>query len=353
DEAAIPRLSPGESTNGVIEYYADEDSVIQIILDPNDRVYEEFEGADNEYSLYSSGEVIPNWDQDLDGLPDTLEIEGWDVIVIQSRSQFESVVTSLQLEEPALPPIAQRYVTSSIYSSDSDSDGLSDLQEFLASSDPWDADTDDDGLIDSEDPEPTIVELTAPTVELLSLVIGRPGYEHSSFSSGFGDYYTVQFRVSDPNLQSVLLEKVTYSLFSNEPSSTEILSLQPIDSESGLYQAVYKSPLIMGYEVNIRAADYFGNEVVAPIALEDSFGRDATAIIASFLLPFVETIAAPGLGIVMGAWASICDIWDGLVLLRELLLSGEIRGLIANLTIMAEDFITLLISDTWEAISSL
>jgi hypothetical protein len=91
DEAAIPRLSPGESTNGVIEYYADEDSVIQIILDPNDRVYEEFEGADNEYSLYSSGEVIPNWDQDLDGLDDTLEIEGWDVIVIQSRSQSESL----------------------------------------------------------------------------------------------------------------------------------------------------------------------------------------------------------------------------------------------------------------------
>lgn len=40
-------------------------------------------------------------------------------------------------------------------SEDSDADGLNNLQEYQADTDPFDADTDDDGINDSQDPNPT------------------------------------------------------------------------------------------------------------------------------------------------------------------------------------------------------
>lgn len=80
-------------------------------------------------------------DPDGDGLTDSQETTGWEIIV--DRNGFGLLADASLLE--------RRIVTSDPNVFDSDNDGLSDNEEFIARSDPRLADTDGDGLSDLEE----------------------------------------------------------------------------------------------------------------------------------------------------------------------------------------------------------
>ncbi|MBI2077701.1 MAG: hypothetical protein HYT80_04920 [Euryarchaeota archaeon] len=81
-------------------------------------------------------------DADVDGIPDAVELEGWNVTV--RRTVAACFSGELQPEEI-------REVRSNELLIDTDADGVGDYEEFQLRSDPNDNDTDDDGLTDAEE----------------------------------------------------------------------------------------------------------------------------------------------------------------------------------------------------------
>lgn len=83
-------------------------------------------------------------DSDTDGLPDEVEIAGWELIV--TRTVFPCFG-----EAAPDPDVEVLHVTSNELRQDTDADGVSDFDEFFARGNPTLADTDGDGLGDAEE----------------------------------------------------------------------------------------------------------------------------------------------------------------------------------------------------------
>ncbi len=86
-----------------------------------------------------------SWDTDYDNLDDFIEINGWEAKYIDTAGEHTIKVTS----NPWL--------------SDTDADGLSDHQEYMARTHPRSVDTDGDGLNDIDEPDLWINPLKADT----------------------------------------------------------------------------------------------------------------------------------------------------------------------------------------------
>lgn len=80
-------------------------------------------------------------DSDGDGISDTDELAGWEIVVDE---QGFGLAAGADL-------VTRRLVTSNPQKADTDDDGLTDLQEFTERSDPRRPDTDGDGLTDAEE----------------------------------------------------------------------------------------------------------------------------------------------------------------------------------------------------------
>lgn len=86
-------------------------------------------------------------DSDGDGIPNTVEFEGWQIYVAPLTASPSGIGNQLQRDKPVL-----KSVSSSIFYDDTDGDGLCDWQEHgQASTDPDNADTDNDGLGDRDE----------------------------------------------------------------------------------------------------------------------------------------------------------------------------------------------------------
>ncbi len=96
-------------------------------------------------------------DNDLDGLPNGVEIDGWFLGFTDATGQLQCLTDSgtMVVNDEFNPPSECRIVTSDPYEPDSDFDGLPDLLEYLIRSDPRSADTDNDGLLDYDEFSPT------------------------------------------------------------------------------------------------------------------------------------------------------------------------------------------------------
>ncbi len=95
-------------------------------------------------------------DNDLDGLVNIEEINGWFVGFTNRNGTFCRTALGtfvLVIDEFAPPPECQ-FVFSDRFEPDTDFDGLPDLLERLIRSDPNDADTDGDGLLDLDEFDP-------------------------------------------------------------------------------------------------------------------------------------------------------------------------------------------------------
>lgn len=101
-------------------------------------------------------------DSDGDGLPDKSEIDGWEVItedgfklltktIVYSDPEIKDTDGDGLLVENCRKEIRTYTVNSSVYSQDSDNDGLSDNEEYRIKSDPLNKDTDGDGLSDKDE----------------------------------------------------------------------------------------------------------------------------------------------------------------------------------------------------------
>lgn len=104
-------------------------------------------------------------DNDLDGLPNGVETDGWFVGYVtynisiddQGRTIRTPVLKCLTqtgdmtVTDEFNPPSQCRMVTADPFEPDSDFDGLPDLLEYLLRSDPTTADTDGDGLLDYDE----------------------------------------------------------------------------------------------------------------------------------------------------------------------------------------------------------
>jgi hypothetical protein len=95
-------------------------------------------------------------DNDLDGLPNGVEIAGWFVGYTDAAGNLQCVTDTgyLTVTDPYNPPAACQVVTSDPFEPDTDFDGLPDLLEKLLRSDPRSADTDGDGLPDYDEFDP-------------------------------------------------------------------------------------------------------------------------------------------------------------------------------------------------------
>lgn len=97
----------------------------------------------NSDSELSSCPTVTAGDDDLDGLADSEETAGWEIIV--DRNGFGLLADAILLERRTV------FSDPSLY--DTDADGLSDREEYLARTDPSRSDTDGDGLTDKEEIE--------------------------------------------------------------------------------------------------------------------------------------------------------------------------------------------------------
>ena len=91
-----------------------------------------------------SGTRTTEPDIDTDGLPDSVETEGWNVTL---RRTVVACFSGLVQDEEV------RWVRSNELLIDTDADGVGDYEEFQLRSDPNDNDTDDDGLTDAQEVE--------------------------------------------------------------------------------------------------------------------------------------------------------------------------------------------------------
>jgi hypothetical protein len=330
----IPTLDSDEFEIGQIPVEMGDNSVLTMIVDSDDIIMESVEGAGNELSIHSDGELVFNNDVDGDGLSDDVELQGWEVVVVPSRAHLEGLVASLESGNFYIDPyVTTRQVTSSTSSIDSDGDGVSDLDEYLAATDPRNADTDGDGLSDLDEfggVEATVVELQSPTIELLSLTEGVP----SSGTSGRGgsSWHTLEFRVTDPNLQSVqVVKRVEH--FGGLWTSVDIVSMEPIDIDNGLYRAIYRAPALAGYQVFVVAVDAYGNEAELSVVEDPSLFGYVTNGILNVLadIPLLGEQGALGAGILLGAWQFVKEIFQGLGALGAFVISLIGEGFIEKI----------------------
>jgi hypothetical protein len=339
---SIPALEMMEAHFSSVTIVSGADSIISMTVDYSNNVFETMEGAANELSLYAEAVETINNDQDADGISDDTEIFGWEVNVVRHRSQFEGLLSTFASGSLDINPYLDTYwVTSSPSYFDTDGDGVSDWQEYDDSTDPRNSDTDGDGLNDLIDDDPLVVELQAPVVELISLEQNQPQSSGTTGARWGADWYTLVFRVSDPNLQSPphLLKRVD-GLFSDTIS---LIPLETVDAERGIYRAHYLSPNISGYEVVVFASDTFGNEielaVVNQTGLVDAFVT--TVLDAATNIPFISTNTAPFFGVAFGVYQFISEIGEGLVFLLDFItdFSMEIFSKIWSVVLQVKDFI--------------
>jgi len=339
---SIPVLEPMDSHYGSVELVAEEDSIITMIVDFSNNVFEAMEGSANELSMSAEAGVTYNNDQDGDGISDDTEGYGWEVNVIRHRSQFEGLLDTFASGSIDIDPYLDVYwVTSSPFLFDTDGDGVSDGQEYDDSTDPRNPDTDGDGLNDLIDDDPLVVELQAPVVELISLEQNQPQSSGTTGARWGADWYTLVFRVSDPNLQSPphLLKRVD-GLFSDTIS---LIPLETVDAERGIYRAHYQSPLISGYEVVVFASDTFGNEIELAVVNQSGLIEIfiTTVLDAATNIPFISTYTAPFLGVAFGLYQFISEIVDGLVFLWDFItgFTMEVFSKIWSVVLQVKDFI--------------
>lgn len=108
------------------------------VTDVKDLAGNQIVGPDREnpyqVTFFGTGGAGAQVDSDGDGLSDAAEQAGWTVRVVQADGT-----------------VVSRQVTSDPFQSDTDGDGVTDLEESIAGTDPRSADTDNDGLSDFQE----------------------------------------------------------------------------------------------------------------------------------------------------------------------------------------------------------
>jgi len=95
-------------------------------------------------------------DNDLDGLPNGVETDGWILAYVDSTGALQCLTETgtMLVTDESNPPPQCRVVRSDPFEPDSDFDGLPDLLEYIIRSDPSNPDTDGDGLLDYDEFDP-------------------------------------------------------------------------------------------------------------------------------------------------------------------------------------------------------
>lgn len=129
-------------------------------------------------------------DNDLDGLANGVETDGWFVGFTDATGALQCVTDSgfLAVTDEYNPPSACHLVTSDPFEPDTDYDGLPDLLEKLLRSDPRSTDTDNDGLPDYDEFNPnsrfSISVLTLREFQRLCSNVGRCSFTPSDAPHG-------------------------------------------------------------------------------------------------------------------------------------------------------------------------
>jgi len=250
-------------------------------------------------------------DTDGDGLDDGREVNGWAISVLDNHGDASDFVDAVSNNESDTDQyITNRPVSSNPRVTDTDGDSLADGREELLGTHPNAADTDNDGHDDGEElddeTDPTLFDVSAPTVE-----INEAQYESRAnpFAKGPLNYYDVNGAVSD---QSAIA------------SSTVIIDGEEFENEINprFFSRRIDAGILGGVEegltvtkIKVRVTDEHGNSrtVLASArsngiveAVEQSGGLDELPTGGAFVLGTATGISS-GTGQLVGTVDSVVN----------------------------------------------
>ena len=183
---------------------------ITVELDPDNRVSEFYDGLQNIRTVANSAmdwqasAVETVLDSDGDGLSDEVELNGWEVFVVENKDHVESLQAYFNGEAEDVSITAFPNIASNQLSIDSDGDGLTDYAEFMYRTNPLSSDTDGDGLSDlheleSPTEDPVMVETNPPEITAMSQLL-----DTSTNARAPGDkHLSSVFYIDEPHFESV------------------------------------------------------------------------------------------------------------------------------------------------------
>ena len=150
-------------------------------------------------------------DQDSDKLKDGLEVKGWDVTVRGATT----------------------HVTSNVSKADTDSDFLTDLQEYNAKTDPNKKDTDGDGVWDSADIDPLWnIKVTVDLTNFTSLKNGAAPYFVIYAYSNYTITPTVSVNYNEKVLLGSSYDLSNADIYDGVGSNTFTIKVSALDKNS-------------------------------------------------------------------------------------------------------------------------
>lgn len=183
-------------------------------------------------------------DNDLDGLPNGVEVDGWVLAYVDAAGTLQCLTNSgtMTVEDEYDPPAACLRVTSDPFEPDTDFDGLPDLLEKLVHSDPRGPDTDGDGLLDYDEFDPKS-RFSIPTLvirEFQRLCAEAPRCVYTPAES--------------PHGTSVVLADTDHDGLTDRQEVEEFWIIAPCSADSGyapgLPKQVFSSPLTADFDLD-------------------------------------------------------------------------------------------------------
>lgn len=183
-------------------------------------------------------------DNDLDGLPNGVEVEGWVLGYTDGQGVLQCLTNSgtMTVEDEYDPPAACLRVTSDPFEPDTDFDGLPDLLEYLVHSDARSPDTDGDGLLDYDEFDPKS-RFSIPTLVMREFQRRCAEAPRCAYTP-----------TESPHGTSVVLADTDTDGLSDRQEVEEYWIIAPCSAESGyvpgLPRKVFSSPLTADFDLD-------------------------------------------------------------------------------------------------------
>ena len=266
-------------------------------------------------------------DTDGDGLDDWEELEGWEAAAVKTGAAVIQIQEMLADGRDFSEFIQRWNVSSDPFYSDTDRDGLSDYEEYLAGTSPRNADTDTDRIPDGVDDDAAEFDTKPPVVRIFSISVDTK-------KSFLDDYISISGAVFDESgILSTGLESRGdffnwYEMNSDQVNHRAVsftlnMRTQKLTKLSG------RSVIISALDMNYNSGKFEiyadkGMLVMGAKALTDALNSDKILDIQSkgFISGFAYSMANEGQGLLQLA-ANPAIISEGIHGVFSVIASGE------------------------------
>ncbi|MDO8428551.1 MAG: Ig-like domain repeat protein [Candidatus Diapherotrites archaeon] len=212
-------------------------------------------GGTNANQQYLTKSNPSKLDSDNDGLTDYEELAGRQLRITNNHSDAVALLSDLEFGNSLSDNVDTGTVYSDAYMVDTDADGLTDYREFEWGSNPRWVDSDSDGLKDGVDDDPSMYDVTPPSVQIVSV------YQDEWFG------YKIKYVVTATDSSGIIAHwiihdgiQVDFATYANRKNPVTI---------SGTLDVSWLSESFTGTVANVKVEDYSGNQLIKDLYSQD------------------------------------------------------------------------------------